>query len=265
MSFNDHILLAFQRVGARARLRSIDGSRPGSAQLPMAIDVAVDELGEFFDIQHKPNVWVSALDTRPSQRHLVLRAGNSWGIDNFLCGHDEFHWFVAALSNYPNISTVAAAKEALKPDRIARVEHRLRYSTSNRRNDVFLRQGEWFFMPFRHASIDPRRVVCGGELVRGAGSKPHRCDYLCEDGEREYECPRFPKLAFFESEYRHILRTRRKAKQWKWRQLPYHPVVYAKGWIRHTDHSPMYLDVWHRVEKNREADSLNMSRLVYRD
>ena len=100
---------------------------------------------------------------------------------------------------------------------------------------------------------------------RGEGSKPHRCDYLHEDGEREYECDRYPKLAFFESEYRELLRARRKATQWKWRQLPFHPDVYAKGWIRHVDHSPLYLDVWHRVRLSREARALSMSRLVYRD
>lgn len=265
MSFNDHILMAFQQVGARARLRLIDGSQPGGTHHPMAIDVAVDELGEYFDIQHTPKVWVSAVDTRPHDRHLVLRAGNGWGIDNFLCGHDEFHWFVAALPGISDISTVADAKEALKPAQVARLEQRVQFGTSNRRNDVFLRQGEWFFVPCRHASIDLRRVVQGGLLMRDENSKPHRCDYLYEDGEREYECPRFPKLAFFEAEYRHILRTRRKSKQWKWRQLPYHPVVYAKGWIRHADHSPMYFDIWHRVEKNREADSLKMSQMKYRD
>jgi hypothetical protein len=39
---------------------------------------------------------------------------------------------------------------------------------------------------------------------------------------------------FYESEYREILRTRRKAHQWKWRPLPFHPDIYVKGWINRT-------------------------------
>jgi hypothetical protein len=63
----------------------------------------------------------------------------------------------------------------------------------------------------------------------------------------------------------HILRTRRKAKQWNWRALPFRPDVYVKGKVEHEDHSPLYLDVWHRVELNRETDRLTMSRMIYRD
>jgi hypothetical protein len=80
-----------------------------------------------------------------------------------------------------------------------------------------MRQGEWFFIPCAHARIDRDRIVENGRLVRNAESKPHFCEFLYEAGEREFACDRYPKLAFFESEYREILRTRRKARRWNWR------------------------------------------------
>jgi hypothetical protein len=264
MSFHEHIALDFAQVGARAMVRPL--SKPTQrVRRPMSIDIATDEAGEFFDIRLTPDVYLETVDIEPHDRHLVLRASNPIGNDRFLCGHDEFHWFVAALPHLAEASSAAAAKEALKPRPVVRLEQRKELGTSNRRHDVYLRQGEWFFVPCRHASIDLERIVRGGELLRGEGSKPHQCDYLYEDGEREYECERYPQLAFFETEYRHILQTRRKASQWKWRPLPFRPKVYVKGWIRHADHSPMYLDVWHRVEKNTEPDELSMSWMVYRD
>ena len=33
----------------------------------------------------------------------------------------------------------------------------------------------------------------------------------------------------------------------------------------HPDHSPLLLDVWHRVKMNRESTRLNMSRMIYLD
>ncbi len=128
----------------------------------------------------------------------------------------------------------------------------------------YLRQGEWFFIPRPSASIDRRRIMRLG-MLRRAGGKPHFCSFMYEDGEREYECDRYPKLAFFEPEYQRILKTRRKAKQWNWRQRPFTPDIYVKGWIEHEDHSPLFLDVWHRVQMNRESTDLSMSRMIYRD
>ena len=96
-------------------------------------------------------------------------------------------------------------------------------------------------------------MSCSVALVRGPGSKPHFCEFMYRDGEREYECKRYPKLAFFESEYLEILKTRRKAKRWGWRQLPYHPEIYVRGDISHPDHDTIHLDCWHRVRVNLES------------
>ncbi len=265
MSAYEEIKTCFERAGARATIRRLNKRSLRRIQRPMAIDVVRDESGEYFDIQLVADVRLAVVDVQPRQRHLLLSAWNTLGEDRFLCGHDEYHWFVAALPEEPDALNVGAAKEALKPLLVKRLEQRKHKGKHHRKSDVYLRQGEWFFIPCPHASIDRSRVIRGGILSRGSGSKPHYCSFLYEDGEREYECPRYPKLAFFETEYKHILKTRRKAKQWKWRQLPFNTDIYVKGWIEHDDHSSLFLDVWHQVKMNRESDNLSMSRMVYRD
>ena len=255
----------FELVGTRAVIRRLDRRDPQSPQRPMAIDVLTDDVGEYFDIQLVRDVQLQVLDLQPRSRHLLLSASNWVGEDRFLCGHDEYHWFVAALPHQPDVGNVNAAMEALKPDLVKKIEGRRHKGKRHRKSDVYMRQGEWFFTPCLHASIDHCRVIQNGILRRGFGSKPHICDLLYEDGEREYGCDRYPRLAFFESEYRHILKTRRKAKQWNWRRLPFNPTRYVKGWINHEDHSPLFLDVWHRVEMNRESNVLAMSQVVYAD
>ncbi len=265
MTSYEQIRIGFLRAGARVNIRQLDTQTTWRFQRPMRIDIRPDESGEYFDIQVASDVRLAAIDVEPRDRHLLLAAWNTFGEDRFLCGHDERHWFVAALPEVPRALNVEAAKEALKPRRVQRQERRRHKGKHHRKTDVYVRQGEWFFIPCPHASIDRTRVLSGGVLRRNSSSKPHICSYLYEDGEREYECDRYSKLAFFETEYKQILRTRRKAKQWNWRALPFRPDVYVKGRVEHEDHSPLFLDVWHRVELNRETDKLTMSRMLYRD
>lgn len=264
MSAYEQIKTEFERAGARATISRLNRTSYRRIQRPMAIDVVPDQFGEYFDIQLAANVDLAVVDVQPRHRHLLLSASNSIGEDRFLCGHDEYHWFVAALPGETSAVNVVAAKDALKPQLVKRLEQRKHKGKHHRKSDVYLRQGEWFFIPSPHIGIDRSRVVRAGVLSRGGG-KPHFCSLLYEDGEREFECDRYPKLAFFEFEYQHILQTRRKAKQWKWRQLPFNPDRYVKGWIEHEDHSPLFLDIWHRVELNRESNTLSMSRMIYRD
>jgi hypothetical protein len=209
--------------------------------------------------RHPPcsSTWVAlstafASWTRPfGNRHLVLSASQGSIEDRFLCGHDEQHWFVAGLPD-ETAANIQAPMEALKPVLVTTLERR-KPGKHRRKSDVHSRQGEWFFVPCPHASIDPARVEQDGVLIRGAESQPHVCEFMYRDGEREHECKRYPKLAFFESEYLEILKTRRKARQWGWRPLPYHPDIYVRGSISHPDHAALRLECWHRAELNLES------------
>src|SRR5260370_14647742 len=161
----------FEQIGARAHIRPLGKGAPDRYRRPMAIDVIPDGWGEYFDIQIADEVRLATLDVRPRDRHLLLAASNLSGEDKFLCGHDERHWFTAAIPQEPEIADIAAAKQALKPDLVRTREKRKRRGKHPRRSDVFMRQGEWFFIPWAHARIDPYRVLCNGNLIREPGSE----------------------------------------------------------------------------------------------
>lgn len=261
MTSLDKVILKFQKIGARATIRHMTTDVFRRLRTPFVIDVRRNHEGEYFDILKTRSVVVRVLDSRVRHCRLVLSASNGTEMDRFLCGHDERHWFVAGLPEDAEVGSVEKALEALKPEMVKVLEGR-KTSKHRRKADVYLRQGEWFFVPCPHASIDPGRVQRRRPLVRGPGSKPHICELMYLDGEREYECDRYPKLAFFESEYKDILKTRRKAKQWGWRPLPYQPDIYARGSVSHPDHATIYLDCWHRVELNLESRPSALKKTV---
>ena len=128
---------------------------------------------------------MSVIDAQPQLRHLVLMSREANGKHKFLCGHDERHWFVAAVPEDRPVSTVRTALEALKPDVVQREQTR-RYVKSQRRNrrrnEAFVRQGEWFFVPLPEGTrLDASFALRNEPLRRGAG-KPHIVDELVRDG-----------------------------------------------------------------------------------
>lgn len=248
----------FERIGARAELR--DGERRDFVNIrnPLAVDILADAQGEYYDfVCLTRRLDLRVADTEPHGRHLLLEASNSGGTARLLCGHDELHWFVAALPETSRARSVHEAKEDLKPDAISMIDQRRHDRLRHRRSDYF-RQGEWFFIPCRHAGVDPAEVVAGAELARGGG-KPHRCEFLYREGQRRFACRQYPR-GVLEAEYLRILATRRKSDRWGWRELPYQPTTYVRGLITHPDHEPLFLDIWHRVEMNTEL--LDMPRAV---
>src|SRR5688500_6204115 len=95
---------SFGRIGARVRLRDAPTEPSWDRRLgrsrgdqPVAIDVLRDRRGEFFDIEVREDVEVEVLDDDARARHLLLLTRVDGEKARFLCGHDERHWFVAAV------------------------------------------------------------------------------------------------------------------------------------------------------------------------
>jgi len=156
---NAHVIeRQFDKIGARAKVHA-DPELFGGAIL---IDIGRDGAGEFFDIGVGRTRDVDVVDARPRIRHLLLMSRQSDGKHKFLCGHDERHWFVAAVPERASVSNVQTAFEALKP---AAVQHRVEQlkvkprKRNRRRNEAFIRQGEWFFVPVERMRIDERWVL----------------------------------------------------------------------------------------------------------
>jgi hypothetical protein len=264
----DTLEAKFARIGARLKLS--DGSDRRVAAAPVALDVRSDRKGEFFEVIRRPDAEaeVEVLDVRPSDRHLLLMVRERDEKHKFLCGHDERHWFVAAVPESAPVGTVRAAKEALKPAEVVAAQARegLRAEAGNRRkNAAYRRQGEWFFLPAPGLKVDAKLVLRDEPIVRGNGGKPHWCDFCYRTGgQTVYVCPRRPG-GIPEAEYRRLLEHWPEARNWSWRAMRLNAEVYVRGRIRHADHRTITLIGWHRVLMNTEGQSKAMRNVAFLD
>ena len=148
-----NLLTKFTRIGARLKVRDRPASRFRTESGVVALDVREDGHGEYFEIARKPGIdpEVAILDVQSTDRHLLLLVRDGDEKQKFLCGHDERHWFVAAVPESAPVGTVRQAKEALKPAEVLAAQSREGIGSkarNKRKNAVYHRQGEWFFLPF---------------------------------------------------------------------------------------------------------------------
>ncbi len=240
----------FARMGARLK---IDAARSPDS----VIDIGRDRRGEFFAIDRGRETEIQVLDIRPTERHLLLQLVDGDGPRDkhkFLCGHDERHWFVAAVPWGTRSANVSQAMEALKPETVLAAESRagLKKRERNRRkNRAFVRQGEWFFIPAPRMRVDESTTRRNEPLMRGGG-KPHWAEYCFRTGgETVYVNREFPN-GLTEAQ-RAAWQRDNPDRKLHWNAMQRDMEVYVKGTIKHPDHATVRLDGWHRVEMNTEA------------
>lgn len=261
----------FARIGARLKVSETTPRRRRiTAGGLVMLDVQEDRKGEYFDIARLPgtDAEVEVLDVQPSDRHLLLMVREGNEKHKFLCGHDERHWFVAAIPEKAPVGTVRQAKEALKPTPVhaAQATNRLRANARNRRkNSAYVRQGEWFFIPAPGLIVDEKLVLKSEPISRGNGGKPHWADFCYRTGgETVYVCSRHPN-GVTEKQYHQIISRSREAKTWGWQTMQRNPGVFVRGRIRHADHKTIVLHDWHRVLMNTETESKAMRNVAFLD
>ena len=104
----------FVSIGARARFVS-----PGANSV--SFNVRRDRRGEYFELGFSATALPSILNTDRRRRHLLLLVSVDGQKSRFLCGHDERHWFVAAIpEDERGVVNVAAARRALRRQVCAR-------------------------------------------------------------------------------------------------------------------------------------------------
>lgn len=254
----------FERMGARVKIREAISRR-----YPAGIDIRSDRRGEYFDIGVEPNdrVEYQVIDIRPRQRHLLLMARRDNGKQKFLCGHDERHWFVCAVPG-DSVRNVVNAMEALQPadvrtaisQKVKRNKNRLR-----RRNEAFVRQGEWFFIPAPELVVNPKLVLRNEPISRGNGSKAHMCQFLYRTGgELVYVSSSYPR-GLTATEYASLLNSRPSAKKWRWSRMQRDASAFVCGRVWHPDHKTVVLDGWHRVLMNTENLAPGARAVVFLD
>jgi hypothetical protein len=263
------LLSKFDRIGARLKLADRPPPRSRVINGSVSLDVRADAQGEFFEVA-RPNgtdAEIAVLDMQPAERHLLLLVRDGSEKQKFLCGHDERHWFVAAVPQSAPVGTVRQAKEVLKPVevRTAQAREGLRANARDRRkNAVYRRQGEWFFLPVPDFRV-PETLVLRNEPLRRGYGKPHRVEFCYRTGgQAVYVCPRYPN-GVMAKEYARILAANPRATVWGWRLMRRNMDVFVRGRVRHADHKTIVLHGWHRVLLNTESQSKAMRNVAFVD
>ncbi len=258
----------FERMGARLKLVASHPRR----RTGLSIDIHRDKQGPFFNITLGNELQrdVEVLDLQPGQRHLLLlvreQTEEREAKHKFLCGHDERDWFAAAVPEVSGVSSVRTAMEALKPAEVLAAQTQKNVKTgrrNRRRNEAFVRQGEWFFIP--EPDINPPQwvILADEPLIRGRG-KPHTAEYLYRTGGTFVYVNKKYKNGLSEANYRRLVQSgQAKAGDFHLRRLD--PIVYVKGRITHADHKTVLLDGWHRVVPNTESKAASMRHLAFID
>jgi hypothetical protein len=276
MVIMEHLVRHFERMGARVavlalkpRARRSRRERWRHPRPRLSLDVRNDRRGEYFEIRvpdDEADLALEVVDVRPGERHLLLMARRADRKDKYLCGHDERHWFVAAVPG-PSVSTVATAMEALKPAAVRASENRKRLRRKNRqrrRNAAFIRQGEWFFIPADGVDVSDELILRDEPLQRGGG-KPHMVDEVFRrGGVTVYVCRHRPN-GLTEAAYRELLERNPRARFWGWQVMRRDMEVYARGRVRHADHKTVVLAGWHLVQVNTETKAPAMRHVAFLD
>ena len=238
---------SFEKMGARVKVTEARFRSNSTSSL--RLDVRQDKKGEYFLLSKaaEDKTELVVLDVQPDDRHLLLLTREGKKKARYLAGHDERHWFVAAIPEKTPVSTVRGAKNALKPAPVKEASG-------------VIRQGEWFFLPSPKEKIDERLVLHNEPLTRGRGSKPHRCqDLVRTGGETVYVkgSQIVNEAAFAKMDM--------KDKRIGWQIMRRNPKVFVRGRIRHSDHKTIVLPGWHEVLMNTENQSLAMQHVAFLD
>lgn len=261
------IVKQFKAIGAQLIVREADRLAPGpivvmprGPRRPLArtydLNILPHGRSEQFVLTVTRNTPpLNVLQANKAARHLLLHVTGELGGERFLCGHDERHWFVAAVEG--RVSTIIEAKRELLPVAMRGLGLTPK-QLARRHTTAFRRQGEWFFVPTDKVFTESLRlkIYRNEPLVRGPNNKPHVAGELVRFGGvpvvlwrgTEYTPEAFGAMVAAAPNKFHGARPMVKD-----------PETYVRGPIRHTDHETLTLDFWHRVYPNNEARSKNLS------
>jgi hypothetical protein len=262
------ITARFRQMGAQADVVTHSGGRMTRR---VELDIRRDARGAYFYISHRWDIRLDVLDVVADDRHLLLRATDERtgqpdaDVSQFLCGHDERSWFVAAIPESDRVMSVQGAKDALKPQAVWDAMRNAAvpaHERDARVNDAFIRQGEWFFLPRPEMEVSELNALRHEPIQRGAG-RPHVCQFLCrEGGDEVYVSAGYPN-GLTRKEYHQLPRAQRY--RWYWTVTRRDARVYVRGAIQHPDHAGVFLWCWHEVVPNRETEASAMEEVAFLD
>jgi len=271
-----NINTAFEKMGARVKVERVSDDvrwvRRTRMDGNVAMDVRRDRKGEFFEILLRDGVGTQILDVKPKDRHLLIMVRDPENPKaRFLCGHDERHWFTAAIPETAGASNVAEAKEALKPAALREIENKRGVKRKNRQKrhrkaagGTIHRQGEFTFVPMPDMAVKDWLVQKKEPLAQRGN--PHVADFLYRTGgTTRYFHTNFPEGVDVHK-YNKLVKERDERARGRWDQRTTGMRAFVKGKIRHIEHATVDLgNIWHEVIVNTEALSISRSNVVFMD
>jgi hypothetical protein len=265
----------FQQIGSDVEFSDVGAFR---GNIPIEVNVKTNKGKEIFDIAtNSDDMDVSVLDIDQKDRHLLMlikrpvvnRIGKTMFWDKFkiLCGHDERHYFSAGIPESSGVSTIMQAKEALLPEKFLEI-HKQKGKRKNRlkrKNEVAHRQGEWIFIKSTFEPSEDERIRMKEPISRGGGSKPHICEEVCNiGGITVWVNNRFAPNGV-SAKQMEMLMKKHGLNSHDFNQRTTEGTVYARGYVRHSDHKTINLPGWHEVLMNRENESAASRISVFLD
>lgn len=270
---SSHLKLTFRRMGAD--LNIVDAQTRRAPIFAIDVKDQSNTKPGYFEITGRDlgKEDIKILEVDPEKRHLLLAwyERESGKDQKFLCGHDERHWFAAAVPDDQKspVKTIDDAMQALKPEQVKDRERKvgLKGDEKQRRwNPAWKRQGEWFFVPLWNTMSFKKAPILKNEPIQRGRAKPHICEYMVrQGGERVMVCDDYPNGISLK-EHEKICKKEPKKRFLKWRQMTRDARVFARGRITHPDHDTLHLShVWHEVLMNRENEAPSMKHLRFLD
>ena len=110
---NEILTRQFERIGALLKLEEPDERLLARDPQYHHVDVRQEKRGETFIISCRPSRFrLQVLQADAQESHLLLMMQNSKSgeIHKYLCGHDERHWFAAAIPEEARAKNIREAK-----------------------------------------------------------------------------------------------------------------------------------------------------------
>lgn len=251
------IVKDFESIGAKVRVSPRQPRKWERNDPDVTIDILIEKGQEIFDIRKTEGsgAEITVVDRKPKDRHLLLmvKTEERPGVPTktkYLCGHDEFHWFVATAS--PTAADVGRAKESLKPVEVRAVQTQGKKKKRAPKGGV-KRQGEWFFIPKKKMKVAHNQILKNEPIQRGRG-KPHTVEEVWRTGGRDVYVhvsnPEMPPLS--PADYTNRVKKAR-INPGSYRLGRADAKVFGRGKVTHLDHSTLKLDFWHQILPNTES------------
>jgi hypothetical protein len=239
----------FEEIGAKVLIKENNIS-----DRDFSVGIVDRKAEEVFSISMKKHdIELQVLQTRKDIRHLLLMAKNKKHNthEKFLCGYDERHWFLVGVDD--DVRNVDHAMASLKPgyinfrQKITKVKPK---NINKRHNKAFIRQGEWFFLPYYRLNSN-NLIIYKNHSLGG-----HICDEVYEDVVETYFHHKHAPDGMLDWTYKKFLKKHphvHPKKGWSYSVSLFGR--YARGHVRHKDHQTIYLNDWHIVLKNRQKNT----------